>query len=157
MYFRQKKAVHTGRFVIFKAHHLLVIVHNFNGCMFLRYLFLCLLLYSCSSQRMIQTDLYFGQSKLNGSIVSEKEWSAFVAQYVSKVFPLGSTIIKATGNWYDTAQRQLITEPSNIVISVNNMSPKLNKQIDSLRYWYKTLHQQQSVLRVDKKVKVRLY
>jgi hypothetical protein len=132
-------------------------LHNFNGSMFLLYLIFFLLLCSCSGQKMIQTDLYFGQSKLNGGKVSEKEWNAFVAQYVSKVFPQGSTIIKAMGNWYDTAQQQFITESSNIVISVNIMSPNLNKQVDSLRYWYKTLHQQQSVLRVDKKVKIRKF
>jgi hypothetical protein len=34
-------------------------------------------------------------------------------------------------------------------------SPAISKQIDSLRAWYKNLFNQQSVLRVDKKVKAQ--
>ena len=75
--------------------------------LFLAGIFLC----SCSTQRMTQTDLYFGQLKLNGDSVSEKEWHVFAEQYVSKVFPQGSTVV-TTGYWYDTAQHKLITGPS---------------------------------------------
>src|SRR5690349_4878327 len=112
---------------------------------------LCLLFCSCSLQRTTQTDLYFGGSKLDGGMVTEAEWNTFVQQYVSKVYPEGSTVIKATGNWYDTAQHKIIAEPSNVIIAINRMTPKLDRQIDSLRYWYKVLYKQQSVLRIDKK------
>jgi hypothetical protein len=105
----------------------------------------------------VETRLYFGQFKLDGGTVSEKEWDAFVEQYVSRVFPEGSTIENATGNWYDTAQRKLVTEPSKVVIAIGKPSATQSQKIDSLRYWYKNLHQQQSVLRVDKKVKARMF
>jgi hypothetical protein len=105
----------------------------------------------------VETRLYFGQSKLDGGAVSEKEWNEFVEQYVSRVFPDGSTIQEATGNWYDTSQRRLVTEPSKVIIAINHPSSRLNEKIDSLRYWYKQIHRQQSVLRVDKKVKARLF
>ncbi|MBD0377144.1 MAG: DUF3574 domain-containing protein [Flavisolibacter sp.] len=106
---------------------------------------------------MTQTDLYFGQLKLNGDSVSKQEWQVFAEQYISKVFPQGSSVVTTTGHWYDTAQHRLVTEPSRIILSVNKMSSHLSKQIDSLRYWYKTLYQQQSVLRVDRKVKAKLF
>jgi hypothetical protein len=106
---------------------------------------------------MVETNLYFGQHKLDGGIVSQPEWDAFVRKYISKTFRDGSTIISATGNWYDTASKQIITEPVYLVVAVNRMSPHLSKQIDSLRYWYKSLLHQQSVLRVDKRVKAKLF
>jgi hypothetical protein len=123
--------------------------------MLLRLLLLCVLFCSCNSQRMIQTDLYFGQLKLDGSMVSEKQWSDFIEKHISKIFTQGSTIIKANGNWLDTSQKKIVTEPSFLVITINKLTPKLNRQIDSLRSTYKRLYDQQSVLRVDKKVKAK--
>jgi hypothetical protein len=125
--------------------------------MFFRLFIPCIFLFSCSGQRMVETTLYFGGSKPDGSLVTDKEWNAFVEKFVSRVFAEGSTIIAANGNWYDTAQHRLVTEPSYIVTAVNKKSSGLSQKIDSLRYWYKTLCQQQSVLRVDKKVKAKLF
>ncbi len=82
----------------------------------------CLFFYSCSSSRQVETRLYFGQFKLDGGTLSEKEWNSFVEQYVAKVFPDGSTIENATGNWYDTAQHKLVTEPSKVVIAIGKPS-----------------------------------
>jgi hypothetical protein len=121
-------------------------------------IFLCCLVFcSCSTARKVETKLYFGQFKLDGGTVSEKEWNEFVVHYVSKVFPDGSTIENASGNWYDTAQQKLVIEPSKVLTAINSPSARLDQQIDSLRYWYKQLYQQQSVLRVDRKVKAKLF
>jgi nitrate reductase alpha subunit len=125
--------------------------------MLFRLLIISLLFCACSAQRMTQTDLYFGQLTLRGDTITQQQWYAFAQQYISKVLPNGCTVINATGYWYDTSQHRLTAEPSRLVTSVNKMSPLLSKQIDSLRNWYKTLYQQQSVLRVDKKVKMKLY
>jgi hypothetical protein len=122
-----------------------------------RLFLISILLCSCSGYRMTQTDLYFGQLTMNGDTLTEQQWNTFAQQYISKVFPNGCSVISATGYWYDTTQHHLVTEPSRMVVSVNKMSPRFSKQIDSLRYWYKTLYQQQSVLRVDKKVRTKLY
>lgn len=109
--------------------------------------------FSCSPQRMIETDLYFGQSKPSGGMVTENEWNGFKETYISKVFKEGSTVINVTGNWYDTHTHKLITEPTRQVVYFYKKSPVISKQVDNLRYLYKTLFQQQSVLRVDKKLK----
>ena len=120
----------------------------------MKYLFLIVFIaFSCSPQRMIETDLYFGQSKPSGGSVTESEWNDFKEKYISKVFKEGSTVINVTGNWYDPDAHKLITEPTYKVIYFYKKSGDVSKQIDSLRYWYKTLFQQQSILRVDKKVK----
>ena len=102
---------------------------------------------------MIETDLYFGQSKPGGGMITENEWKNFKENRIAKVLKEGSTVVNATGNWYDPVSHKLITEPTFIVIYFYKNSPKVSTQIDSLRFWYKTMFQQQSVLRVDKKVK----
>jgi Protein of unknown function (DUF3574) len=90
-------------------------------------------------------------------MVTEAEWKLFGENYISKVFKQGSTEIKVSGNWMDTATQQLITEPTYLVIYIYKKSSSLSVQIDSLRYWYKKLYMQQSVLRVDRKVKASFY
>ena len=104
---------------------------------------------------MIETDLYFGQSKPGGGMITEMEWKNFKEIRIAKVFKEGSTVVNSTGNWYDPVSHKLITEPTFVVIYFYKNSPKVSKQIDSLRYWFKTMFQQQLVLREDKKVKAK--
>jgi hypothetical protein len=115
-------------------------------------LFYCFV-FSCSPNRMIETSLYFGQSKPGGGMVTEPEWKSFKENYIAKVFKEGSTIYNVSGNWLDPATNKLITEPTYIVTYYYKKSFSLSKQIDSLKYWYIKLFQQQSVLRVDKKAR----
>src|SRR5687767_6967062 len=108
---------------------------------------------SCS-QRVIETSLYFGQSRPDGSTVSEEEWLSFKNTYILKVFKEGATAIPVSGNWYDPDKHHLITEATYIVVYLHKPSASLSREIDNLRDQYKKLYGQQSVLRVDKKVKV---
>ena len=118
-----------------------------------RWMFILLLLFtSCVSHRMMETHLYFGQSRPSGGMVTPQEWEKFKEDYICKVFGEGSTIVSVTGNWYDPESRKLITEPTYQVIYFYKPNKSKSQQIDSLRIWYKQLFQQQSVLRVDKKV-----
>jgi hypothetical protein len=102
---------------------------------------------------MVQTDLYFAQTRPDGSMITEAEWNHFRENQIAKVFTHGCTVIKASGNWLDPVTNKLITEPSYVVICNYKKSSRLSRQIDSLAYWYKNMFQQQAVLRVDKKVK----
>jgi len=104
---------------------------------------------------MIQTDLYFGQSRPDGTLITDAEWQSFKTHQISKVFKEGSTTISATGNWYDPGSHQPITEPTYVVVYHYKKSPKKSAQIDSLITVYKVMFKQQSVLRVDKKVKAK--
>lgn len=116
-------------------------------------LLICFVLSSCASSRMMETNLYFGQSKPSGEMITEKEWTSFKENKIAKVFKEGSTVLNGVGSWYDPESHKLITEPTYVVIYFYKRSAAISNQIDSLRYWYKTMFQQQSVLRVDKKVK----
>ncbi len=111
------------------------------------------LLLSCSSQKMIETQLYFGQSKPSGEMITQEEWNAFKENYISKYFKEGSTVISVSGNWYDPVAHKLVTEPTYLVVYFYKRSPLRSRQVDSLRNWYKTKFEQQSVLRVDRKVR----
>ena len=113
-------------------------------------------LLSCSSTRAVETTLYFGMVKPAGR-VSDDDWRSFANLHINKVYPNGSTMIRGEGSWYDTATGSIIREETRVVISVNRMSPRLSTEIDSLRYYYKRLFNQQSVLRTDKKVRMRLF
>jgi hypothetical protein len=102
---------------------------------------------------MTETDLYFGRSRPDGGIVTVNEWKDFRENKIARVFKEGCTILDATGSWYDPVLHKSITEPTYIVVYYYKNSALVSRQIDSLRYWYKNRFQQQSVLRVDKKVK----
>jgi hypothetical protein len=114
---------------------------------------ICFLLCSCSSSRMIETDLYFGLTRPDGSMITESEWNNFRNNQIAKVFKEGCTIYNTSGNWLDPDTHKLITEPSRVVSHLHKRSTQISQQIDSLRYWYKMMFQQQAVLRVDRKVK----
>lgn len=88
-------------------------------------------------------------------MVTELQWNDFKEKYINKVFKDGYSVFSLTGNWYDTAARKMITEPSYMVTCDYRASRELSNRIDSICYWYKTLFMQQAVLRVDKKVKLK--
>jgi hypothetical protein len=68
--------------------------------MIFKLLLICIILCSCTATRLTETDLYFGQSKPGGGVVSEREWKNFKENHIARVFKEGSTIIDGTGNWY---------------------------------------------------------
>ena len=75
---------------------------------------------------MMETDLYFGQSKPGGGMITKMEWENFKGNYIAKVFKEGSTVYHAEGNWLDTVSNQLITEPFMwwfIFINIHHKNP----------------------------------
>src|SRR5262245_58039073 len=94
---------------------------------------------ACSTSKYVETSVYVVQSKPDGGMVSEKEWNSFKESNISKVFKEGSSVVSLSGNWYDTAARKLITEPTYMVSYYYKKSATISKQIDSLRAWYKQL------------------
>ncbi len=112
-----------------------------------------ILITSCASQRMVETSLYFGQSRPDGGVVTAEEWARFHNEYVLKVFREGATAIPVSGNWYDPDKRHLISEPVYIVVYLHKPSTVISREIDNLGQQYIQSFGQQAVMRVDKKVK----
>ncbi|MEO8710855.1 MAG: DUF3574 domain-containing protein [Parafilimonas sp.] len=123
---------------------------------FLRYLILILILaqYGCTTQKFMQTELYFGLKQQDGKIIPDSAWNAFVENYATKTFAQGFTILTSQGWWTDEATKQIHEEPSHVIISINKMDHQLSKKIDSLRSVYIILFNQEAVLRTDKKISV---
>ena len=117
------------------------------------YLIILLFVLTGCAANMQQTSLYFGQAKPQGGFVTAAEWNSFVQQYISRRFAAGFSVIKVDGKWQDTQTHQLISEPTYLVLILHKRSKQLSAAIDSLRSQYKTLFNQQSVLRTDQQVK----
>jgi hypothetical protein len=117
---------------------------------------LIFILGSCTTfkgQKMTKTELFFGLSKPNGQIISAKDWQAFADTVIAKTFTKGSTVIDARGQYLEE-DGKLVSESSKMLIIVSKLSSERSKQIDLVREKYKKYFQQESVMRVDKTVRV---
>jgi hypothetical protein len=122
----------------------------------LSFLLIIFMISACSvfkGQKMTKTELYFGLSKFDGSMVSNKDWQAFADTVITKTFTQGSTLIDARGQWLGN-DGKLISEPSKILIIISKLNQEQSKQINLVREKYKKYFHQEAVLRVDKRVKV---
>lgn len=104
-------------------------------------------------QKMTKTELFFGLSKPDGQIISSKDWQAFADTVIAKTFTEGLTIIDARGQWLGQ-DGKLVSESSKMLIVISILSSERSKQIDLVREKYKKYFQQESVMRVDKPVRV---
>ena len=58
---------------------------------------------------------HFGQENSDGSVVSETEWSEFLAYVVTPRFPNGLTVFDAQGQWLDTVADRLYREGKKVL------------------------------------------
>jgi Protein of unknown function (DUF3574) len=107
--------------------------------------------------KFYRTELYFGRSKPDGTLVSDEDWKRFLAETVTPRFPDGFTVLDGSGQYRDKSGRT-VKETSNILIF---LYPKKGRrtshlEIDEIRAAYIKQFNQESVLRVDfsKTVKV---
>jgi hypothetical protein len=96
-----------------------------------------------------RTELYFGLSKADGSIISDADFGRFVDQEVTPRFPDGLTLLSGLGQFKNSAG-VITREPSRILILFYPLGDKENnKKLEAIRSAYKTTFQQESVLRAD--------
>jgi hypothetical protein len=109
------------------------------------------------AEKFYRTELYFGRSKPDGSLVTEEEWKIFLADTVTPRFPNGFTSIRAMGQYRDKNGR-IITEPSEVLIFLYSSGSKNESRarIEEIRTAYIKRFNQESVLRVDLPKKVRV-
>lgn len=106
----------------------------------------------CSKQlngtTFARTELFFGLTKPDGSVVTEEEFQLFLKNEVTPRFPAGLTLLSGYGQFRDAAGT-LIKEGSKLLILLYPFSPKSSKAVEGIRKAYKDAFQQESVLRVD--------
>lgn len=94
-----------------------------------------------------RTELYFGLSQRGGQVISEADFSRFVAEQVTPRFPDGFTILQAEGRYLQDGVT--ISEPSRVIILFHPSSREVDQKIDALAREFARRYGQDSVLRVD--------
>lgn len=111
---------------------------------------------SCSvyeAQRFTRTELYFGLSRPDATLISEADWQAFADTVITPTFTEGSTIVSGQGQWLGN-NGTLVTEPSKVLIVFSKMNKTRSRQIEQVREKYKRYYKQEAIMRVDKKMRV---
>jgi hypothetical protein len=103
-----------------------------------------------------RTELFFGTAR-PGGVVSEEEFRLFVDLEVTPRFPDGLTVIEGAGQ-FTGADGVLVKEDSFILVLLYpaETANESHRKIERIRRLYRTQFQQESVLRVDDPLGVRV-
>ncbi len=103
-----------------------------------------------SGKLFAKTELFFGLSKPNGTEISEADFQKFFHKEVVSRFPEGSTVLSGQGQ-FRNAKGIIVSEPARLLILFYPIETdnRRNQSIEQIRTAYKTLFQQESVLRSD--------
>ena len=93
----------------------------------------------------LEAQLMFGRNIEGKGTVSDAQWSDFLGKEVTSRFPDGLSVFKASGQWRDTDTKQIVHEPSFIVMILAPNSPDTLTRLSEIRTAYKTRFHQQSV------------
>jgi len=116
-------------------------------------LLVCICLTGCAiSQR---TDIFFGMNIPGGGEVSEDQWKQFNDSIVAPRFSQGYTEYAASGKWLDPDTKQTISERTRVLTFIGIKNKVREAKLDSIVNYYMEKYQQQAVLRVDAKAKVK--
>lgn len=108
------------------------------------------------SSAFARTELFFGTAKPDGE-VTEEEFLAFLDDQITPRFPDGLTVLRGDGQ-FRGENGEIIKEDSFLLIllyPVEDFAPS-NRKIEAIRQLYKDAFQQESVLRVDDPIAVRV-
>ena len=110
------------------------------------------------AEKFLRTELYFGRSVPDGTLVSDEDWNRFLADIVTPRFPDGFTILKANGQYREKSGR-IITEPSCVLIFLYPRKTRTESRmkIEEIRSAYVNQFNQESVLRMDLPHKVSVF
>ena len=97
-----------------------------------------------------RTELYFGTAKSDGTVVTEEDFRAFIDHVITPRFPDGLTVLKGDGQ-FRLDDGTVIKEQSFVVILLysSETQKESSRKIEVIRRLYLTMHDQESVLRVD--------
>jgi hypothetical protein len=103
-----------------------------------------------------RTELFFGTAKPTG-VVTEEEFLAFLDTEITPRFPDGLTLLRADGQFRGESG-EIVKEESFLLILLYPVKDfkDSSARIESIRELYKSHFQQESVLRVDDPIAVRV-
>jgi hypothetical protein len=114
---------------------------------------LSLLLSACATvappveNAVLADRLFCGRTIPGGGVVSDEEWNAFVADFVTPRYPQGLTIWRAEGQWREK-DGTLAREPVMIIEILHPLSVEHDRTITDIAAEYKRRFHQEAVLRV---------
>ncbi|WP_298546230.1 DUF3574 domain-containing protein [uncultured Aquimarina sp.] len=114
-----------------------------------------LVLISCGSVKktsQIKTELYFGLSNDEGAI-SNNIWLEFKKNHIDKILN-GYTIVDAYGYWTGSNGTK-VEEATKILVYVHKKSDFESQKIDSIINLYKSKFKQESVLKIEQRIKIK--
>lgn len=144
----------SGFFYIFP---LVMKIFTLNRLFVALFLFSALLIFSACEKNedlYIKTELYFGLSQ-NNKTISESEWNSFEKNEISIRLPEGYTIYDADGAWKDKNTGLTLKEKSKVLVVIHHEDQRKSQAIDQIRARYMKQFYQQSVMRIDHKVKMK--
>ena len=97
--------------------------------------------------------LYFGRDIPGGGNVSDRDWTAFLAEIVTPRFPSGLTVLRGDGQWRDAAGA-IAHEPSFVLELIHPEDAATERAVREIADEYKRRFSQESVLRVRDHVEV---
>jgi hypothetical protein len=103
-----------------------------------------------------RTELFFGTAKPDG-VVTDAEFRAFLDDQITPRFPDGLTVLKGDGQFRGESG-EIVKEDSFLLILLYPLEGfrESSGKIDAIRRLYRTQFQQESVLRVDDPIAVRV-
>jgi hypothetical protein len=97
-----------------------------------------------------RSELFFGTTKPDGTIVTNDEWLQFLKDDVTPRFPDGLTVLTGLGQWRNSSGT-IIQERSNVLIILYPLSTAQasSTKLEEIRDAYEQQFHQSSVLRAD--------
>ena len=104
-----------------------------------------------------RTELFFGTGKPDGTAVTEAEFFAFIDEQVTPRFPDGLTVLRAEGQFRGD-NNVIVKEHSFVLILLYPVEDfrASSRKINEIRQTYNAQFDQESVLRVDDPLAVRV-
>lgn len=108
-------------------------------------------------EQFYRTEIFFGRNKPDGTEVSEEEFTKFLNETITPQFPEGLTVLDGIGQFRE-ANGKIIQEKAKVLVLLfsSKMRKQNNRKIERIRTVYKNHFQQESVLRVDSTLPVRV-
>ena len=97
---------------------------------------------------LARTELFFGLTRPDGTMVSTDDFQKFVDQEVTPRFPAGLTLLGGNGQ-FRNASGTTVKEGSKLLILLYAYDRESSGNIETIRAAYTSKFRQESVLRVD--------
>ena len=96
-----------------------------------------------------RTELFFGRSKPDGSVVTEKEFRRFLDEVITPRFPEGLTAVSGNGQFRGSSGVVMRENAVFVILLYPPSGAGSNARIEEIREAYRQTFNQESVLRAD--------